>query len=1340
MKHGLDGLARIAVLAALAGIGSAAGADYGAKVQFDFYNAGLAPQGVRGFYLYPVSVPSTNVYGLTTLDRIYRMTGTNASVTISNLVAGTYRGEFVGTYRVTTNYFVVPDTNIVLYATNLVTSGTLTAGSLVGYTQVQSDGRYQKGSVNLTNWSALATNVLSGVGGSATNLTPWTTDINGSGKSLTNAGGITATGTVSAAAFVGDGSGLTGVGAQGAITNGQTNVILAGEFTGDLIGAALSAGVATHADKALALENEIYGDTVLSLQEDIALRIADGYWFAGNGYGLTNLQGQQIIAGTLNSNKLDTATAAQLALAGTGSSAQSGTNIGDVYLSPGGYITYRGTNYDYSGTTETAGIQEAINLLPLGSDRQTPGGGRVILAPGTYETAATITTPNTTNPFTLVLDGPGICAGGILYTGQSPASVLNFGATTGGEENTIVTVRNMYLSSLTNATTNLVNFTAGGCGGAVFDTCWLGWWLAMTNGAGNGTYGLWPSLRHYDGSILNLVGIEGSTSDVLLVNNCHLSYLAAGLLTGSDHLSFSDNVFFDCGRRATYPTNAWPASTLQSIGGAVILRERPGAPFASNQAHDFRNNTFIGMNLSPCYVSALEKGFALTHVSHNDHMGENEDNVPIVALVKDHYDQIPYWVFVDPTIGTPGGAKPYKAYSVTNHTDFTSWNNTEVGAPYVSIWSYKSNTINGNLQVKGSLVVTGANYIALSNGTARVLMTNGTITTSGTIYPNAVDTANIFLGVSLYAPSIRARSTGYKILFQETFPPNAIWSTIDSNKSYFPALLATNGITSYTNSVFGSGTNIFIIGTNAYPGIETLYMPSYGAIMWPEQAMIRGWADHGNGHPLINLSGGDIALSTMQDGGLQLGTSGCDHDEVYLQYDDSPSGAAYTNGTSKRLGFVARNYYGSAVPTIVGICESTNTITRPNSSVRGLGQLVFYTVPPYYTNYTGGAKAYDGIEVGRMLTNGWKLAGRLVQSLGDTAYTYGGTVTIDFNGGYAQQLSVSGATTLQTTNSLAGQYERHLIVITAAADSTIACPTNWIWNGSALTNITNGGACRLELESIGASEANIIARADQLTVPPVLFEWDADASNFLALASIGFTNATATNVNDLVIAAKSHGWWTNCDGIYPMVGDDLTNTVYNLRTNSWHITWNSAAMSSTGVVLALPANHGDVAFNASSSASIGNFGTNSVHLFAYVENMIGSSNQYPIAFASATYYCDLWWTSSVGFRTYGLNETGGTTPANNPGDRRGPVLVSKVSASSESLYAGGTTNTVNPGSPTLGRPNSTLAIGAGNASGGAPMNGTLAGASFGGAIPSDMATLMFADWENFNTAMGRQVP
>lgn len=139
-----------------------------ADVQFDFYNTLLAPQGTRGMFLYPEFNPAVNAKGITTRDRIFRVVGKDASVTLSNLLWGDYRCEFQGVFMVTTNWITVPDTNAgtLLYATNLLNpafigmrSGTPYADYFLNTNSALNPAKLpfmpQFGSANLTNWDAI---------------------------------------------------------------------------------------------------------------------------------------------------------------------------------------------------------------------------------------------------------------------------------------------------------------------------------------------------------------------------------------------------------------------------------------------------------------------------------------------------------------------------------------------------------------------------------------------------------------------------------------------------------------------------------------------------------------------------------------------------------------------------------------------------------------------------------------------------------------------------------------------------------------------------------------------------------------------------------------------------------------------------------------------------------------------------------------------------------------------------------------------------------------------------------------------------------------------------------
>lgn len=60
------------------------------------------------------------------------------------------------------------------------------------------------------------------------------------------------------------------------------------------------------------------------------------------------------------------------------------------------------------------------------------------------------------------------------------------------------------------------------------------------------------------------------------------------------------------------------------------------------------------------------------------------------------------------------------------------------------------------------------------------------------------------------------------------------------------------------------------------------------------------------------------------------------------------------------------------------------------------------------------------------------------------------------------------------------------------------------------------------------------------------FEYDVDAAAFISAA--GITVQTQKNaINSLVVAAKTNGWWTLCNAIYPMVGGSAFTHKFNLK-------------------------------------------------------------------------------------------------------------------------------------------------------------------------------------------------
>jgi hypothetical protein len=232
------------------------------------------------------------------LDRIYTFTNAAGQAnftegvilpTFQSRVTNTLSGGLCGTaaFGWTTNY---------TFGGFGVNGSTASDGAVLAF------GQGLDYTTNGAVWTIYATNITeeclssnvwfwaTNVGGQA--LTPWSTNINGGGFSLSNVA------SVQGGIFYGDGDGLTNV--SGGNVIGQVS-------HADLANMAIS----------LVSSNDNLG--VLWSPDTNSVVVGAYAVLYGNGAGLTNLDGSNIQAGTVSSNSFDAETAAQLALAGTGS-------------------------------------------------------------------------------------------------------------------------------------------------------------------------------------------------------------------------------------------------------------------------------------------------------------------------------------------------------------------------------------------------------------------------------------------------------------------------------------------------------------------------------------------------------------------------------------------------------------------------------------------------------------------------------------------------------------------------------------------------------------------------------------------------------------------------------------------------------------------------------------------------------------------------------------------------------------------------------------------------------------------------------------------------------------
>jgi len=511
-----------------------------AHVQFSHMDFAQTMQTGRVLNLFPVSIPSWGTNGLTTVDRVAVTNDTTGTVTVSNMLAGTYRGEFIGKWKVTTNYFTVPDTDILVYASNIVSTTTLTASQIAGYTMAQQDARFQKGTQTLTNWSQISTNILATISGglvsgaSATNNTFYgMTVASGDGAGLTNLHGTNiVAGTIEASA-------LSAAAQATWITNGQAGVSFPA-LTIDGVHYSYFWEV-----------NDDDGTMVLECGESNILFTTDGRVaataFYGDGSGLTNLHGTNIVAGTIETNALSAA--AYEALVGGGGTGQ--TNWPASAITNATWITNGQAGVVLDGIQLYSSVGNAVITNAAGVLQFDSGAGtKATFADGDWQVVELIATNGVTSGTNSVRLTD---ASGIVQLGALPSEVLTNNYT-GSIVQTNTAQANTFLSLDGNRTTsgNVIEYKTNNVSkfsvtsaGAVTGTS-FGGSVDVGNGyllmSASGYLRLGPS---YKFEILNLTNLTWG-------KGYSVNFVMGGTLTATN-----GNVMYQL---ATIPTNSVPAS------------------------------------------------------------------------------------------------------------------------------------------------------------------------------------------------------------------------------------------------------------------------------------------------------------------------------------------------------------------------------------------------------------------------------------------------------------------------------------------------------------------------------------------------------------------------------------------------------------------------------------------------------------------------------------------------------------------------------------------------------------------------------------------------------------
>jgi hypothetical protein len=255
---------------------------------------------------------------------------------------------------------------------------------------------------------------------------------------------------------------------------------------------------------------------------------------------------------------------------------------------------------------------------------------------------------------------------------------------------------------------------------------------------------------------------------------------------------------------------------------------------------------------------------------------------------------------------------------------------------------------------------------------------------------------------------------------------------------------------------------------------------------------------------------------------------------------------------------------------------------------------------------------------------------------------------------------------------------------------------------------------------------------------------DPDAQDFLNRA--GITDQTQTDaVHHLALNAKAHGWWTNCDAIYPFVGGNARAHRENLRLSNYRINWfGNLVHDSNGVKGDGTNAYGNTRFNFKLNGVA--YTTNSAHLFFYGgvaaanESVFMGGYRYASGALSRAYLS----RANGLLQLSGLNDNDvGTTAVWTGFDFRGPMISSRTSSTNQNLGARGQIWITGATTPSTEPPDVSCGLLARLDQDGIPdqfSNFTLRGVTLGGGMTQAQWNTFRADWDAFEDALGRKAP
>ncbi len=644
---------------------------------------------------------------------------------------------------------------------------------------------------------------------------------------------------------------------------------------------------------------------------------------------------------------------------------------------------------------------------------------------------------------------------------------------------------------------------------------------------------------------------------------------------------------------------------------------------------------------------------------------------------------------------------------------------------------------------------------------------DGGIITPGTVNSNALDSATAaqlaLAGTGGTAANAIANLNG---LGTNTTLVNPVFTRSSTDTGLPGVMVVTNAIFSGpTNADANGGLALLLDNQDRYSYVW-FRGPSnaYGGLKW--------WPTHGNNNPELLLSSSGTLCMDWGSGrvgrGLQMGVQNVGLN-IFIYNQASPLGPQSLPWNTNLGGSVpylaSANYWnGSGVSSARGGSTSGTAMSGWNFMARntnGNTEMVIWDYFDFDTVGPGGGLNRFNYAASkprfRFLLGtggGLDMRGKLV--LERTAPAVSGTnIALDFNSSQCIDLSPGGTELTFYTTNTTGQstnFEQRVFIIRSGGIPVSLRWPAWTWVGSIVTNLTPSQLMRLQLESVGAGENNIIASA--AVGNDATFAWQPEATNYFALANI--TNETAMAAfNAFVTGLKADGIWDLLYELWPMYGAAPTHTSQSLLPNGHALIWhgdliNPALHSIAGV--SNTATTGSYADTGFTPTSVAGFNITNFHIMVWNRTTNGygaSSTTWGSAaglFKNPGYsYTDIYVTPTE-IRMYGPFNGGGspTFTYNYTGLSQGAVGFIILQADTKA-YLNSTPLTRSGEVPADGAiPNFPITLFAqGREISGAwngtesPSNLMLAGASFGRNMRTEQIAQYYSRWLALQTALKR---